>query len=338
MRNVPYIVVFIIVFVVGAFNSFADSCTECHKNPQYTKEDADILRECLACHGSAGHPLKTALRDGERVAPDYSDKKSPGLTTGELKKMTYIPAGEFIMGTFERHKDERPTHVVYVDDFYIDRYEVTNDDYKKFVTLTGHFAPDHWQGPEAAEKGFGTHPVVYVSWYDAYSYCKWSGKRLLREWEWEKAARGTDGRSYPWGNKFDLNKSNNPVRWGAILPGSGEEEDDRGKEQQAGGTMPVGSFKNGVSPYGIFDMSGNVWEWIDEYYISHPGNDTVSPEFSNKYRLMKGGSWWDCMFYNCGISAPTYNRSFFDPITKNNSSGFRCGVGGREVKHLKKGK
>ena len=88
--------------------------------------------------------------------------------------------------------------------------------------------------------------------------------------------------------------------------------------------MPVGSFEAGKNQYGLYDMSGNVWEWVDDDYLPHAGSDYVSPEFGNRYKILKGGSWWDCMFYGCGISAPTYNRSFFTADTKNDSFGFRC--------------
>jgi formylglycine-generating enzyme required for sulfatase activity len=166
--------------------------------------------------------------------------------------------------------------------------------------------PDHWENGQIPV-GKEDHPVVFVTWYDADAYCKWIGKRLPRETEWEKAARGTDERIYPWGNEWDLEKSNNPLR--------GHED-----------TMPIGSFEEGKSPYGLYDMSGNVWEWVDDYYLPHPGSNYESPEFGTKHRMLKGGSWWDCMFYGCGISAPTYNRAFFDANTKNDSSGIRCVV------------
>ncbi len=292
----------------------AETCVGCHTRPKYKKEDASRLKECLRCHGAAGHPLKPAAGGWsiEGTAEAAADTSQPhkGFDGPErhpkpdLEGMVLIPAGEFLMGTDDRLRDEKPALTSYIGAFYIDKYEVTNRDYKEFVDATGHAPPDDWTGTDYPP-GKGNHPVIYVSWYDADAYCRWRGKRLPREAEWEKAARGTDGRIYPWGDEWDLNKSNNPLR---------------GHE----GTMPVGSFEAGKSPYGLYDMSGNVWEWVDDEYLPHPGSDYVSPEFGSKYKILKGGSWWDCMFYGCGISAPTYNRSFFDPNTKNDSFGFRC--------------
>lgn len=288
----------------------AETCQGCHINPKYKKEDVKRLKECLTCHGSAGHPYKKRQLMGvaEAAAGNNEQQLSykPKIVTSKanLGEMVLIPEGEFIMGTDDRLRDEKPVHVVYLRDFYIDRYEVTNKDYKKFVESTGHLPPDNWENSNYPS-GKDKHPVIYVSWTDADKYCKWLGKKLPREAEWEKAARGTDGRVYPWGNKWNLNNSNNPLR---------------GHD----GTMPIGSFEVGQSPYGLYDMSGNVWEWVDDYYLPHPGSDYVSPEFGLRYRILKGGSWWDCMFYNCGISAPVYNRSFFDAATKNDSFGFRC--------------
>lgn len=308
-----FVLLSLFVFLAAAVSVDAESCQGCHTNPRYRKEDASNLKECLACHGSAGGPLKNEisawpLRDvaeaSERISPESASKESGKKVASSA--MVFIPAGEFLMGTDDRLRDEKPAIAVYADGFYIDRYEVTNKDYKKFTASTGRQAPDDWaEGSYPADKG--NHPVIYVSWRDADAYCRWAGKRLPREMEWEKAARGADGRIYPWGDKWDMRKSNNPLR---------------GHE----GTEPVGSFPAGKSPYGLYDVSGNVWEWVDDDYLPHAGSDYVSPEFGSKYKILKGGSWWDCMFYGCGISAPAYNRSFFDPDTKNDSFGFRCAI------------
>lgn len=272
-----------------------ESCgARCHINPLFQKEDKNRLEECSQCHGTASHNSGFKIRTISQTITD----------TGNFENMAYVPEGEFIMGTDERLRDEKPAHVVYVKSFYLDLFEVTNKDYKKFVDHTGYTLPDHWK-KGIYPKGKVNHPVTFVSWFDANNYCKWVGKRLPKETEWEKAARGTDGRVYPWGNNWDIYKSNNPLR-------------------ELGDTQQVGTYENGRSPYGLYDMSGNVWEWVDDYYFPHPGSDYVSPEFGKKYRLLKGGSWWDCSAYGCGISAPAYNRAFFEPPVKSKSYGFRC--------------
>lgn len=298
----------ILTLLLAPLDVYGDSCTECHKNPKYKKEDINVLKPCLECHGVEGHPYKDSPSDKTNFTKEYPHPK----TEPDLSKMVLIPEGDFLMGTDLRHDDEGPMHTSYTDSFYADIFEVTNAEYKTFIDNTqssdsnGHSSPEHWEGGSYPTKK-GDHPVVFVSWYDANSYCRWNGKRLLTEREWEKAARGTKGETYPWGDDWDMEKSNNPVK-------------------ESTGTEPVGSYEAGISPFGLYDMSGNVWEWVDEHYYPHPGSSNLSPEYGEKYQLLKGGSWWDCMFYSCGISAPTYNRSFFNATTKNQSFGFRCGA------------
>jgi formylglycine-generating enzyme required for sulfatase activity len=223
--------------------------------------------------------------------------------------MVLIPAGEFIMGTDVRLSDEGPQHKVYLPDYYIDIYEVTNLQYKKFNDATHGRSPRNWRNRTFPE-GKADHPVVYVSWEDANAYCQWAGKRLPTDQEWEKAARGTDGRMFPWGDEFDTAKANTPLRWQEI--------------GRFGDTTPVGSFEQGKSPFGVYDMSGNVWEWTSSWYEAYPGNKTKSESYGERYKTLKGGSWFDCSFYKCGISAPVFNRAFFAKKVKNDSFGFRC--------------
>lgn len=315
--------------------------TSCHNEPKYKKEDTYRKEECIVCHMKAEDVAREKLLVAEAAktakpgpataaAPGMGKKKKgpylvknqkaalkrlkgkpralPGVKRKAPTGMVYIPAGEFLMGSSERWSDESPEHVWYLDDYFIDKYEVTNSVYRKFVQATGRRPPDHWPGGRFPED-LAYHPVVYVSWYDAQAYCQWAEKRLPLEQEWEKAGRGTDGRTYPWGNEFDESKSNNA-------------------QKESKGTEPVGSYESGKSPYGLYDMSGNVWEWVDAWYKPHPGNTTPSEEYGEKYKVSKGGSWYNCLFYNCGISGPTYNRSFFVPETKNNSMGFRCAKDG----------
>ena len=223
--------------------------------------------------------------------------------------MILIPAGEFIMGTNSRLPDEGPEHKVTLPAFYIDKFEVTNLQYKKFNDAGNRKSPSHFKNRTYPD-GKADHPVTFVSWEDADAYCRWAGKRLPSDEEWEKAARGTDGRTFPWGDEFDVVDANTPVRWEYL--------------KQAGDTTPVGAFPLGVSPYGLYDMSGNVWEWTSSWYKAYPGNTHPTENYGEKYKVLKGGSWWDCSFYKCGISAPSFNRAFFLKKTRNKSFGFRC--------------
>ncbi|MBI2779041.1 MAG: formylglycine-generating enzyme family protein [Gammaproteobacteria bacterium] len=238
--------------------------------------------------------------------PMYYDHSRIGAKPNE---MVHIPAGQFIMGTDERLSDEGPQHTVHLKSYWVDKYEVTNLQYKQFVDATARRSPDHFIN-RSFPTGKADHPVTFVSWHDAKAYCAWAGKRLPTDEEWEKAARGTDGRMFPWGNQFDINKVNSPVRWGQL--------------KVEGDTTPVGAFPEGASPYGLHDVSGNVWEWTDSWYRAYPGNKKPSENYGEQYKTLKGGSWWDCSFYKCGISAPVFNRAFFNAKVKNASFGFRC--------------
>ncbi|NOZ53720.1 MAG: formylglycine-generating enzyme family protein [Gammaproteobacteria bacterium] len=224
-------------------------------------------------------------------------------------KMVLIPAGEFIMGSDARLPDEGPQYTVDLPAYYIDIYEVTNLQYEKFNNETKRRSPRHFRNRTFPE-GKVDHPVTYVSWEDANAYCQWAGKRLPTDKEWEKAARGNDARIFPWGNVFDVKKANTPLRWQQVAA--------------FGDTTPVGAFADGVSVFGLYDMSGNVWEWTASWYKAYPGNKVPSESYGEFYKTLKGGSWFDCSFYNCGISAPVFNRAFFAVRTKNDSFGFRC--------------
>ena len=294
--------------------------TSCHQSEHILKANKNRYTqpECVSCHvgpydkvalspfsapkpaGSNNLLLKSIIQ----AMPDTQSKKPVTDKEKELNSMAYVPAGEFIMGSNERWDDEAPEHISETEAFYIDLNEVTNADYKVFADATQRGHPFHW--PEGnIPKGKEKHPVVYVSWFDADEYCSWAGKRLPTEQEWEKAARGEEGLIYPWGNEWTLDKSNNPYK-------------------HSTGTEPVGSYPEGRSPYGLYDVSGNVWEWVDSYYLPHPGNPVTRAEYGMDKRVLKGGSWFDCLSYGCGLSAPTFNRSFFTPEVKNNSFGFRC--------------
>lgn len=291
-------------------------CVACHNEPV-----ADVAQGCAQCHGTEqipvlakistqaphkstapGNAIATLGMSGPLLYNDTRIGKEPG-------PMVLIPAGEFIMGTDTRLPDEGPQHKVKLPAFYIDKYEVTNLQYEQFTKATERRSPIHFKN-RTYPAGRVDHPVINVSWEDAHDYCAWAGKRLPTDQEWEKAARGTDGRAFPWGNEFDPHKANVPGRWKEL--------------NTFGDTTPVGAFEAGKSPYGVYDMSGNVWEWTDSWYQPYPGNKVQSENYGERYKTLKGGSWFDCSFYQCGVSAPVFNRAFFATRTKNDSFGFRC--------------
>ena len=293
-------------------------CADCHHDAGSPEFRAAMIKDCEECHTAMnkkvaqqrsaqipGHVAQKVATAGMAL-PHYYSKTRIGK---KPNVMVRIPAGAFTMGSNSRLPDEGPQHTVRLKPFRIDKYEVTNLQYQQFIEATGRRSPQHFQN-RAFPDGKADHPVTFVSWHDAKAYCEWAGKRLPSDAEWEKAARGTDGRTYPWGDEFDVNKANMPLRWESL--------------KTEGDTTPVGAFPNGVSPFGLYDMSGNVWEWTEDWYRRYPGNNDPNENYGEQYKTLKGGSWWDCSFYQCGISAPVYNRSFFDPQTKNSSFGFRC--------------
>jgi len=233
--------------------------------------------------------------------------------------MILIPAGPFTMGSdkidtegraqeFGAMKpwfmDEHPSHVVNLPSYFIDRTEVTNAAYALYLKATGSPVPKGWSlvnlAPENREK-----PVTGVNWYESDAYCRWLGKRLPTEQEWEKAARGTDGREFPWGNTFDASKGNT----GATRLGS---------------VMPVGHFPEGASPYGVLDMVGNVWEWTDSWYEPYPGTDYRSDDFGETYKVIRGGGWGGVGHYTLDHFYRTAYRFYIDPSIGFNDAGFRC--------------
>ncbi len=232
--------------------------------------------------------------------------------------MVLVPADEFIMGSQEGSPDERPVRRVYLEAFYIDRYPVTSARYVQFLNAVGGPAgqcgghicldtqaenPDsrilYRQGRYVVEAGYEQHPVTNVSWYGAQAYCRYYDKRLPTEAEWEKAARGTDGRAYPWGDNLDPHKLNSDCR--------------------IGDTTPVGNYPTGVSPYWAYDMAGNVWEWVADWYRAYPGSPYQSPFFGEKYKVVRGGSW-----NHPGSDARTTCRDIAHPARRIHVVGFRC--------------
>ncbi|MBI5328565.1 MAG: SUMF1/EgtB/PvdO family nonheme iron enzyme [Deltaproteobacteria bacterium] len=235
--------------------------------------------------------------------------------------MVQVPAGEFIMGSNEVDREakaqqygdrkpwysnERPERKVRLEAFYIDKHETTNVQYAEFVKTTGHRPPDYWPGGIYASDTANI-PVVMVNWHDADTYCKWKGKRLPTEAEWEKAARGADGRRFPWGNEFDIKKVN-------TLGGYG-------------GPMAVGTFEHGKSPYGAYDMAGNAQEWIEDWYKAYPDNDFNDKDYGEKFKVVRGGGWGGMGHYSLQVYVRTAYRNIAPPDGRFNDVGFRCAKG-----------
>lgn len=180
-----------------------------------------------------------------------------------------IPAGEFIMGSPAGYEDEQPQRQIYLDAYQIDRYEVTNAQYRRYLRATGGRAPQHWLG-SYFHAGQGDWPVTGVSWSEANAYCHWAGKRLPSEAEWEKACRGQEGNQYPWGNEWEPEMANTGLEQASFWPGSIQEiwlllvvtSADENYPQP----KPVGSYPHGVSIYGVMDMAGNASEWVLDWY------------------------------------------------------------------------
>jgi formylglycine-generating enzyme required for sulfatase activity len=243
------------------------------------------------------------------------------ITGKDGAPMVLIPAGEFTMGSREEDKgvdnDERPAHRVNLDAFYIDQYEVTNSRYAKFFQKTKRAAPEYWS--EQVLKQHGNKPVVGVDWSDASAYCAWAKKRLPTEAEWERAARGTDQRLYPWGDTT-------PDRSLANL-------DNCCDFKYHSALTEVGSLGRGKSPYGVYDMAGNVWEWVadwydESYYIKSPERNPNGPS-QGILRVVRGGAW---------TSNPVSVRSAFrDKLSpsyrraaQDGDLGFRCAKDAKE--------
>lgn len=227
-------------------------------------------------------------------------RPSDGMT------MVHVPGGNFIMGSNDFA--DAPVHTVNLDAFWIDKTEVTNDLYGVCVNAGACQPPSSvgsaWDPSYYGNSTFGDYPVIYVKWYDAQNYCAWADARLPTEAEWEKAARGTNGWPYPWG---DSNPSSSLLNY----------------NRNNRNTTAVGSYPSGVSPYGALDMAGNVYEWVNDWYDSDyysisPALDPTGPVNGN-YRLLRGGS-----FYDSGVAIHSAYRGWNDPGGTDQYTGFRC--------------
>jgi len=237
------------------------------------------------------------------------------------KEMVYIPAGDFLMGSDEGRDIEGPARAVHVNAVYLDRYPVTNEEYKCFVDATGHPVPCYdveWAEPydynwdpekRTPPEGKEKHPVVLVSWEDARAYAAWAGKRLPTEAEWERAASGADGRRWPWGDEFVEGRCNT-------------------RESGTDGTSPVDRYSpDGDSLEGVGDMVGNVWEWTSSLFRSYPydANDGREGQEADGWRVLRGGSWHNDLNRARCTARLDGDFLFF------NNVGFRCAVSVKDV-------
>lgn len=327
MRSTSTILLIVIVSIFSFLSSSKSASLSSLAKPIHQEEVKEALEgKCLHCHGG-GRALQQDLSQPEcqechgvptlPSEPVLIEMSEPQVMIKQ--EVIHIPAGTYVMGSPGRpaaegrgNADEGPPHEVQVDGFYIDLYETTNAHFQAYLEDTGVKPPLLWRGG-VFPGAITNHPVVYVSWHDADAYCAWAGKRLPTEKEWEKAARGDDRRNFPWGVQFDTKKANTPQYWLA-----------QGIEVYKGSTMPVASFESGKSPYGLYDMAGNVYEWVSDWYMPYPGNQVPNVHYGKRNKVLRGGSWYDCMSYGCGLSAPVYNRSRFTPEIKNKGFGFRC--------------
>jgi len=258
----------------------------------------------------------------------YAETEISTLLTSEkwqdVDSQVKIPAGYFSMGTDSERADpqNKPQHKVWTDAYYIDKYPVTYAQYARFVAKTNYRPPSDWkQGRIPDQKVL--HPVTMVSWYDARNYCEFMGKRLPTEAEWEKAARGETGVRWPWGNEMDPTKLNTYYNVGA--------------------TTVVDKYTQAVSPYGVFDMAGNVSEWTGSDFKPYSGSDAPGDLFKPKvvvaqtaqdralkvadlvpvekgvYKVRRGGSWKSDPF-----ATAAYHRNFSLPYYASDFFGFRC--------------
>ena len=236
------------------------------------------------------------------------------------REMVLVPAGEFTMGTNKTdtdntqaqigtvkplYKDQHPERKIFLAAFYIDRYEVTNSQYKEFIDATQFtMLPSHWKEGMYPEE-LRDHPVTNITWSEAWSYAAWAGKQLPTEAQWEKAARGSEGRLYPWGNAYVKGQANVGID---------------GARQ----TAKVGSYPEDKSSYGAYDMAGNVMEWSQDWYRAYPGNGNASARFGTRFKVLRGTGFQKAGHFFLEAYRYAFNRTEVDPDEYFENVGFRC--------------
>ena len=238
------------------------------------------------------------------------------ITDARGVKMVLVPSGEFTMGS-NFPTDEGPIHQVYLNAFYMDVYEVTNALYRLCVEADACTLPQ-----KIISYTYDDYPVIYVDWNQAQAYCAWREGNLSTEAQWEKAARGTDGRTYPWGDQWDDSRGK---RANFCDKNCSAVWTDSRADDSYSGTAPVGSYESGKSPYGIYDLAGNVSEWVadwysDTYYQNSPASNPLGPD-SGQFRVLRGSSWLNV---NAAGEIRSSNRGRLTPHSIDSNVGFRC--------------
>lgn len=331
--------------------------------------DRAELAPAGTCRGALVSGLGAALvlLGGCGPAPDPASEATRARGDHSAADMVQIPGGAFLMGsdrrdtddlqsrygfTVDLYRNEHPPHEIVLGPYRIDRYEVTNADYRRFLEAAGHPPPEHWvrTGYNVADDRLGTahvtnlrwiaadyfgldgdlsglsredllgrllaiqrerdaRPVTGVSWHEAADFCRWRGARLPTEAEWEKAARGTDGREFPWGNEWAIERTNT----GDLMEGD---------ESLAA----VGRFAGDVSPWGIRDMAGNASEWVADWYLPYRGATFWDEAYGEQHKVIRGGGA-GLGHYALSLFFRTARRGHAPPHARADDVGFRCAVG-----------
>ncbi|ULA59876.1 MAG: FGE-sulfatase domain-containing protein [Nitrospira sp.] len=236
----------------------------------------------------------------------HTERHAITINSSTSAPMAFIPAGEFAMGSDRGQNDEQPVHRVSVKAFYLETQEVTVWRYAEFLVSQKTDPPFKWN--EATSGSHQNKPVVGVNWYDARDYCRWVGRRLPTEAEWELAARGTEGRMYPWGDTH---------------PTRGHANAGHTKWHGYDTLTNVGQFELGKTPNGVYDLAGNLWEWVadwyDATYYQFSPRDNPSGPSAGPLRALRGGAW-----NNDAKSIRSANRAGYAPDARRNDVGFRC--------------
>ena len=259
--------------------------------------DRDNTTEFLQTPGKKEAPIipEPSPPEEKVFSPQETAMAEPQKSPEDIKDMVFIPGGTFVMGIDAIECDANPLHEIYVDDFYIDKYPVSNIEYERFIVVTEYESEGNWE--EYFTDGKEEFPVVGITYNDAKAYAKWRGKRLPTEAEWEKAARGTDGRLYPWGNEWNGKKL---------------------CSKDGGPLKTVQDYPEGASPYLVFNMLGTVWEWTDDHYSLYPYNRTPVESLDMEV-VIRGGEWLtELEELGVTIRAGIYLDEYVESV------GFRC--------------